>query len=399
MEPYGLLDQIEEDALHKSRLLSVEEKPFKRITKRLLAPDTLLSRPPRHLPTPPPDASGADELALELENERQRQAEHYRQFREDIQIDFTAFESSMARVQFLLTSNEKERARYAHEKQRISERAQTVRESTAQLRVKLDAAQQKLALRKTWDELTEKHASNRLLRPRADQHANLEKLNAEIAELERESSEYAHTWAERREQFGRIIKEGMELRRLIRDEKEEVERREGMEEHEDGEDGDVDAGAAASGRADASNVGTPRPTTEADVPLPQPNTQAGSGSGSGSGSSQEAEQAAGAGAASTAHLRVARERTPAVGSPLGRFRSPAPASPPRSTAQGTRDDGEDTNMAEQGEVADDDGGASPTQKNADQREEGEEDEDEGVITGSEGGGGGGGGEGDTMDTT
>lgn len=129
-----------------------------------------------------------------------------------------------------------------------------MRDNTTDLRTQLEEAQRTLALRKEYDELAEKITSNRLLRPREDQHANLEKLNAEIAELERESQEYAQTWAERRQQFGRIIEEGMQLRRLIRDEKEEVERREGMEEREDGEE--ADAGRAGSG-PETPRQGTP----------------------------------------------------------------------------------------------------------------------------------------------
>ncbi|KAI9673920.1 MAG: hypothetical protein M1817_002126 [Caeruleum heppii] len=254
MASYGLLDQSEEDALHKSRLLSVEEKPFKRITKRLLSANSLIASPPTHLPTPPPDTNDADDVAASLEAERQQQLESRRQFREDIVLDFAAFESSIARIQFLLTSNARERERYAAEKVKITETAQSVRESTTDLRSHLEAAQQTLAVRKTWDELTEKITNNRMLRPREDQHANLAKLNAEIAELERESRDYAETWAERRQQFGKIVREGMELRKLIRDEKEEVERREGMEENEDAEEGEQGAS-----RSETSVANTPKP--------------------------------------------------------------------------------------------------------------------------------------------
>jgi hypothetical protein len=153
-------------------------------------------------------------------------------------------------MQLLLTSNARERERYAAEKLRIQATAQAVRDNTAELRVQLEEAQKTLTLRKTYDELAEKITSNRLLRPREDQHANLAKLNAEIADLERESRDYAQTWTERRQQFGRIIEEGMQLRRLIRDEKEEVERREGMEEREDGDDGEGGSlGARSTGIA------------------------------------------------------------------------------------------------------------------------------------------------------
>lgn len=102
--------------------------------------------------------------------------------------------------------------------------------------MQLEEAQKTLALRKEYDEAAEKITNDRMLKPREDQHSNLAKLNAEIADLERESQEYAQTWSERRQQFGKIIEEGMQLRRLIRDEKEEVERREGMQEREDGDD-------------------------------------------------------------------------------------------------------------------------------------------------------------------
>lgn len=150
-------------------------------------------------------------------------------------LDFAAFESSIIRIQFLFTSNVKERERYATEKLKIQATAQAVRDNTADLHVRLEEAQRTLALRKEYDTLAETITDNPLLKPRVEQHADLAKLSAEIADLERESQEYARTWAERRQQFGKIIEEGMQLRRLIRDEKEEVERREGMEEREDGE--------------------------------------------------------------------------------------------------------------------------------------------------------------------
>ncbi|KZF24530.1 hypothetical protein L228DRAFT_259735 [Xylona heveae TC161] len=265
MSDYSLLDQADEDGLHKSRLLNVEEKPYKRITKRLLTPNSLIYNPPKFPLTPPPDASAADEAAASQEREKQNQLEERRQWREDVLLDFTAFESSIIRTQFLLTSNAQERERYAKEKLKILATAQAVKENTAELRQQLEEAQKTLALRKTYDDLTEKITSNRMLRPREDQHANIAKLNAEIAELERESREYAQTWAERREQFGRIIEEGMQLRRMIRDEKEEAERREGMEDQEEGEEGEV---GAQKGEG-SSAVGTPKPDAEGLTPLPQ----------------------------------------------------------------------------------------------------------------------------------
>jgi hypothetical protein len=267
MASFQLLDPHEEDELHRSRLLAVEEKPFKRITKRLFVPGALISNPTQ-LPTPPPeDGSVTDDSTAKTEAETQKLLEERRQFREDVLLDFAAFESSIARIQFLRNSNEREREKYAAEKLKILEAAQNVRENTVVLRTQLDEARQTLNQRKKFDELAEKITSNRLLRPREDQEANLRKLEEECRELERESETYAETWKERREQFGRIVEEGMQLRRLIRDEKEEVERREGMDGGE--EDGEVGEGSrdGATPRQSQSGNATPRPD-DGSTPVP-----------------------------------------------------------------------------------------------------------------------------------
>ena len=355
------------DALHKSRLLNVEEKPFKRITKRLLTPNSLISTPQTLPPTPPPDASAADEAAAAYEYDKQKQLEERRQWREDVLLDFAAFESSIVRIQFLLTSNVKERERYAAEKLKIQATAQAVRENTAELRVQLEEVQKTLALRKTYDELAEKITNNRLLRPREDQHANLDKLNAEIADLERESRDYAQTWTERRQQFGRIIEEGMQLRRLIRAEKEEVERREGMEEREEGEDGE-----AVSQRGRSSGVGTPRLDAGGATPLH---------------ASQDGE-------IPTGSLAVEKQHTPRSKSPLGRSQLT------REDEETGNGDAGDVNMTEDGEVAEaeveaaaegEDVAATPAEGLvAEVKADGEQEED---TPNQEGG------TGDSMDTT
>ncbi|EFR05006.1 hypothetical protein MGYG_08009 [Nannizzia gypsea CBS 118893] len=348
MENYSLLDQVDEDGLHRSRLLNVEEKPFKRITKRLLAPNSLISSPGSFLATPPPEATNANQ---EHEAEKQKMLEEWRQLREDITLDFTAFESSLVRIQLLLASNEKERERYAAEKLEIMATAQEVRDNTTELRSQLEEAQNTLALRKTYDELADKITSNRLLRPRDDQQANLEKLHAEIAKLEKESSEYAQTWAERREQFGRIVDEGMHLRRLIRDEKEEVERREGMEEDDDGDEGD------ASSKGKRSAVSTPRPDPDSSM---TPSQQTGGGG-------EETKPA-------IAKLQAERSG-PATrgGTPLRQTFTASEAATPEDK-ETAKDDG-DENMADEGEISGDEGetqeGAT-SQGMEDDFEEGEE---------------------------
>jgi hypothetical protein len=287
MASYTLLDQQDEDKLHKTRLLAIEEKPFKRITKRLLTPGSLISIPTQLPPTPPPD-SGADDASAAKEALQQKQLEERRQFHDDVLLDFAAFDSSIVRLQFLHNSNEAERERYRTEKDRILSKAQEVKESTAELRIQLESARQTMEQRKKFDELAEKITNNRLLRPREDQEVNLRKLEEECRELEKESQAYSVTWKERREQFGRIVEEGMQLRRLIRDEKEEVERREGMDGgEEDGEVGENGSrGGATPKHSSQSGGATPRPENAA-TPRPDGGASPRPGSPDGTGSSAD----------------------------------------------------------------------------------------------------------------
>ncbi|KAK5800902.1 hypothetical protein VI817_003114 [Penicillium citrinum] len=205
---------------------------------------------------------------------------------------------------------------------------QSVRRNTAELRTQLEKAQRLLALRKSYDELAEKITSNRLLKPREDQEANLQKLETEITELEKESKDYAETWAERREQFGRIVEEGMQLRRLIRDEKEEVERREGMQEGEDGDEGEVNS------KGKLSSANSPRPEAEGSTP------------------SQSQDE--------SSRLQVEKGSGSIRGvSPLRNATS--------AEGEKNQSDQEDTNMLDEGEVQENDAGHQ-----SDELEEGEE---------------------------
>lgn len=254
MASWGLLDDKEENELHKSRLLNVEEKPFKRVTKRLNTLHSIVVSHARQAATPPPESNGlaghADHNGALPASGVDASSADLAQLKEDITLDFAAFDSSIARLQFLLTANERERERYAAERERILSTSQSVRDNTVQLRIQLDQARATLEQRRKFDELADAITSNSSLRPRAEQVANLQKLEDEIAELEAESKTYAATWHERRDQFARIMDESMRLRRLIRDEKEEVERREGM---------DDEGGQTPRPSGLASGNATPRP--------------------------------------------------------------------------------------------------------------------------------------------
>lgn len=233
-----------------------------------------------------------------------------------------------------------------------------MKDNTADLRVQLEEAKNQLALRKEYDELAEKITWDRSLRPRDEQHANLARLNEEIAELEHESQGYAQTWVERRQQFQKIVYEGMEMRRQIRAEKEEVERMEGMEGREDGEEGE-----RSSFRGRSSGVGTPALGYDGGA-TPMQN------------GNQDIDPASGALAVSGQHAE--REKSPLRMSPMvgGGLEKPA------------AEENEDAEMAEDGEVEPEGSAVAgpPEGLIADEaeKEEGEEEEAK---------------EGDTMDTS
>ncbi|KAI1824497.1 Tho complex subunit 7-domain-containing protein [Xylaria intraflava] len=280
---FGLLEEREETELHKTRLLAVEERPFKRLTKRLVAPGAF-TNPTKKLPTPPPDSSHAD--GTDAASAGPPSNADITALKEDIVLDFAAFDTAIARLQFLATANAAEREHYASARLRILSTMESVREDNAQLRVKLDEARVTLTQRRKFDELADKITSNRMLRTRAEQHVNLAKLAEECDELRRESEAYGDTWRERRAQFERLVDEGRRLRALIRDEKEEVERREGMD--SDAEDGEAvptpgkgivsgngtphpDTSTIASSKAEAGNA-TPRPGSSRDDRTPRPDS-------------------------------------------------------------------------------------------------------------------------------
>ncbi|EFW99845.1 hypothetical protein CMQ_163 [Grosmannia clavigera kw1407] len=286
MASYQLLDVKEEEELYRTRLLNVEEKPFKRITKRLSTlRDVVAVSCVRQEQTPPPEvgpgaeadgspkADKADASAEDGTDGAAVLAAEIEQLREDVTLDFAAFDASVARLQFLHQANGRERERYDADRGSIADTCQAVRDNMAVLRVQLDRARATLAQRKLFDDMADRITSSRTLRPRPDQQASIAKLEDECRQLERDGDAYAETWRERRLQFSRIMDESMRLRRLIRDEKEEVERREGMDD-EDGGSGSNSNGKSATLPTGSSATAPAAPASVAgdSQPTPQPPT-------------------------------------------------------------------------------------------------------------------------------
>lgn len=240
-------------------MLNVEDRNFRRLPKRIYASDSpiITATKPRPQPQskPPPEESAKPEDGREGKAAKPAPEPtpiSREEWKEGMLLDFAQFDSYVIRAQLLLNSNRRERDRYAVEKVKIEETARNTREDNASLHEQLVEAQRMLKVRKGYDELAEKITKDKTLKPRDEQQANIAKLNAEIAELEAESQEYAKTWAERREQFGKLVDEGEQLLRLIRDEKEEAERKEGMD--DTGDDKGSSRGTTPAGGATPAHV-------------------------------------------------------------------------------------------------------------------------------------------------
>ena len=219
---------------------------------RLLKPAFFDDARPKQLPSPPPDGSAADEQAAATAAERQQQMHGIEIWRKDVMNEMSLLDYAILRAEFTTNSNHDERKRYAIEKTGIEAKQDHVKTTIEELRIQLVEAKETLAVRKMYDELTEKISSSKMLKPRDEQALAHAKLDEEIAELEHEVQSAKNIWSERRIQFGRIEEEARGMLAMIKDEKEEAERKEGMM-----KDGDEDGDGSVS-RGDASHVGTPR---------------------------------------------------------------------------------------------------------------------------------------------
>jgi len=258
MSSYGILSQPAEDALHPTRLLGIEERPFQRVTKRLLDRDSLLRSTPKQLPSPPPEGGeGEGEEDTPATEDPAADPNTRQKFREEVLLDFAALESSITRIQLIQSSNARERERYAAEKAKILATAQAVRENTLLLREQLAEAQKVLELRKGYDALASRILEDKKLKSRDECRTDITSLEKEIEELEQEGVEVESLWSGRREAFERIVHEGEVMRRVIKGIK-EPEQGEGDDgQGEDGDAMDEGDGDGDGEKDDRSRMGTP----------------------------------------------------------------------------------------------------------------------------------------------
>ncbi|KAF2115405.1 Tho complex subunit 7-domain-containing protein [Lophiotrema nucula] len=243
------------DSLHNvSRMLNVEYRPYRNIAKRLTEPpDVLRAHRPLQLPSPPPDASAADEEAAARQVKQESLSEATQAWQHDIMNEVSLLDYAILRMEMTIQSNQAERDHYAKRKGEIYRDQEKVRANIVEKQAELDEVKKNLEIQKGYDEQTEKITNSKMLKPRAEQAIAHAKLDEEIADLQQEVQSSKDTWAERRTQFGRIEEEAKEILRMIKDEKEEAERKEGMMKDDDQD------GEGATSRGDVSHAGTPRP--------------------------------------------------------------------------------------------------------------------------------------------
>ncbi|CCX31627.1 Similar to Uncharacterized protein SPCC24B10.11c; acc. no. Q9P7J4 [Pyronema omphalodes CBS 100304] len=221
---------VEEDLI-KSRPLLFESRPFSRLTKRQTTLSSSIIPPNPHA---------------------------------EIDLDFTYFTAALTRIQLLLSTNTREVSRYSNDKASILSRSAEAKETLISLRDELTQAQSDKQNKLVYDKIAGDILSIKTLKARDEQHANIDRLNEEIRELEEERQLYETVWKQRREQFGMIVGQLEVMSRQIAEEKEEQDRRDGMEEEEEeGEEVEIQKGTPAQMQ------GTPHtPRQEGATPMP-----------------------------------------------------------------------------------------------------------------------------------
>ncbi|KAK4950073.1 hypothetical protein LTR66_013965, partial [Elasticomyces elasticus] len=270
-----------EEALHAKRLFPHEERKFRALSKRLLAPtNPINSYLRRRIPVEKPaldadekeegetgedgdidfedavseDRQVEDEAVEPTPIDTEQYLKELKTFHANIVHDCSSLTASLAQIQLLFNANTTERNRYSEQVVEITGKCQDVKDETIQLRAQLGTAKVELERRRDYDELAEKVLyeaedeetktkkeveGNRKEKVKAKTREELrlasEKLQAEIQELENEQEELADQWHARREALEDVIVAGQQLRRVIRGEPDHADTGDADEEEADGE--------------------------------------------------------------------------------------------------------------------------------------------------------------------
>ncbi|KAF3911708.1 hypothetical protein AA313_de0204222 [Arthrobotrys entomopaga] len=267
--------EVDEETLIKSRLTTVEVKTINRVQKRcniIISSENLLSdalsNPPTSSSSPSKDGANVEmsdagaPSSDTLESKPAETTPHERietateRLVEEILLDFAPLEEALMRIQLLTAANRQEVARYEQKKMQIEEASEKARSEMVELNASLSEAHQLKQHKLEYDVIaTEITSSPNSQKTRQAQYDSINRLNSEIEALEREKAEYGKVWAARRAQFGAIVEALMGMQAQIQEDKEEQERREGLDDDED--EGEK---AAESGEKDGAKVEEPNPT-------------------------------------------------------------------------------------------------------------------------------------------
>ncbi|KAK6519364.1 hypothetical protein TWF281_003198 [Arthrobotrys megalospora] len=252
---FDSLKEFDEEALIKSRLITLEVKTLTRVQRRcntVINSENVLTDALKAAKddanvemTDAPADGGAAAAAQQSEpTEAKPEMTHEEKVEaaaeklvEDILLDFAPLEEALMRLQLLTAANRKEVARYEQKKMQIEQASQKARIEMVELNSSLSEAHQLKQHKLEYDVIaTEITSSPGSQKTRQAQYDSINRLNAEIDALERERAEYGKVWAARRGQFGAIVEALMGMQAQIQEDKEEQERREGLDEdEEDGE--------------------------------------------------------------------------------------------------------------------------------------------------------------------
>ncbi|EPS44053.1 hypothetical protein H072_1973 [Dactylellina haptotyla CBS 200.50] len=268
--------EVDEETLIKSRLTTVEVKTINRVQKRCntiitsenLFTDALsarnlsstLSKDDANVEMA--DVAAADGAApaeatdlKPVDSTPQERIESAAErLVEEILLDFAPLEEALMRIQLLTAANRKEVARYEQKKMQIEHASEKARTEMVELNASLSEAHQLKQHKLEYDVIaTEITSSPNSQKTRQAQYDSINRLNSEIEALEREKAEYGKVWAARRAQFGAIVEALMGMQAQIQEDKEEQERREGLDDDEDEGEKPLENGEKDGGKVEGAN--------------------------------------------------------------------------------------------------------------------------------------------------
>lgn len=155
---------------------------------------------------------------------------------ETLQLEFAQYQASLRRLELTNKAHALDVQRYAEKEAQVAALQEEARQSIAQLRVELEEAERDLQDKNAYDALATDLLA-RHPRSRASQQTAIATLQAEIAKLQQERDATQDVWRERKRAFDEIFHALQRMAADIRGEKEDAERKAGMADSDDDEDG------------------------------------------------------------------------------------------------------------------------------------------------------------------